>query len=203
MSKNRFGKFWNFDPWRLQFWPEPKNYQNDFEMIFRELSNAAFRFSLRWPGAEIMGGRSNAPPPPSRRWKIQRPSRARVKKPTQDKWCDIYQPRRVCISAPLLPNWSSVEGKYIFLSRNAYGCYGCRWFAMGVRFTCYGCPPASVGVLTPTVEYNSPPMTVGIYHNPLTVGMYHNSLTVGMYHSSLAVAMFYNSYCSNISWPTH
>ena len=33
-------------------------------MIFRELSNAAFRFSLRQPGAEIMGGRSNAPPPP-------------------------------------------------------------------------------------------------------------------------------------------
>ena len=34
-------------------------------MIFRELSNAAFRFSLRRPGAEIMGGgRSNAPPPP-------------------------------------------------------------------------------------------------------------------------------------------
>ena len=78
MSKNRFGKFWNFDPWRLQFWPEPKNDRNDFEMIFRELSNAAFRFSLRRPGAEIMGGRSNAPP--SRRWKIQRPSRARVNK---------------------------------------------------------------------------------------------------------------------------
>ena len=36
-------------------------------MIFRELSNAAFRFSLRRPGAEIMGGggRSNAPPPPA------------------------------------------------------------------------------------------------------------------------------------------
>ena len=49
-------------------------------MIFRELTNAAFLFSLRRPGAEIMGGgRSNAPPP-SRRWKIQRPSRARVKK---------------------------------------------------------------------------------------------------------------------------
>ena len=31
-------------------------------MIFRELSNAAFRFSLRRPGADIMGGRSNAPP---------------------------------------------------------------------------------------------------------------------------------------------
>ena len=54
-----------------------KNDRNDFEMIFRELSNVAFRFSLRRPGAEIMGGRSNAPPP-SRRWKIQRPSRARV-----------------------------------------------------------------------------------------------------------------------------
>ena len=64
MSKNRFGKFWNFDPWRLQFWPEPKNDRNDFEMIFRELSNAAFRFSLRWPGAEIMGGGVQTPPPP-------------------------------------------------------------------------------------------------------------------------------------------
>ena len=43
-----------------------KNDRNDFEMIFRELSNAAFRFSLRRPGAEIMGGgRSNAPPPPA------------------------------------------------------------------------------------------------------------------------------------------
>ena len=77
LSKNRFGKFWNFDPWRPQFWPEPKNDRNDFEMIFRELSNAAFRFSLRRPGAEIMGG-VQTPPPPSRRWKIQRPSRARV-----------------------------------------------------------------------------------------------------------------------------
>ena len=49
-------------------------------MIFRELSNAAFRFSLRRPGAEIMGGafKRPPPPPPSRRWKIQRPSRARV-----------------------------------------------------------------------------------------------------------------------------
>ena len=78
MSKNRFGKFWNFDPWRPQFWPEPKNDRNDFEMIFRELSNAAFRFSRRRPGAEIMGGAFKRPPPPSRRWKIQRPSRARV-----------------------------------------------------------------------------------------------------------------------------
>ena len=76
-SKNRFGKFWNFDPWWPQFWPEPKNDRNDFEMIFRELSNAVFRF-LRCAGAEIDGGCSNTPPP-SRWWKIQRPSSARVK----------------------------------------------------------------------------------------------------------------------------
>ena len=29
---------------------------------------------------------------------------------------------------------------------------------MCVHFTCYGCPAASMGVLTPIVEYNSPPM---------------------------------------------
>ena len=35
-------------------------------MIFRELSNAAFRFSLRRPGAEIMGGGGvQTPPPPA------------------------------------------------------------------------------------------------------------------------------------------
>ena len=55
-SKNRFGKFWNFDPWWPQFWPEPKNDRDDFEMIFRELSNAVFRFVLRCAGAEIDGG---------------------------------------------------------------------------------------------------------------------------------------------------
>ena len=33
-------------------------------MIFRELSNAAFCFSLRRPGAEIMGGVQTPPPPP-------------------------------------------------------------------------------------------------------------------------------------------
>ena len=31
-------------------------------MIFRELSNAAFRFSVRRPGAEIMGGGVQTPP---------------------------------------------------------------------------------------------------------------------------------------------
>ena len=63
-SKNRFGKFWNFDPWWPQFWPEPKNNRYDFEMIFQELSNAVFRFVLRCAGAEIDGGCSNTPPPP-------------------------------------------------------------------------------------------------------------------------------------------
>ena len=62
---NRFGKFWNFDPWWPQFWPEPKNDRNDFEMIFCELSNATFRFSLRRPEAEIMGGVQTPPPPPA------------------------------------------------------------------------------------------------------------------------------------------
>ena len=33
-------------------------------MIFRELSNAAIRFSLRRPGAEIMGAFKRPPPPP-------------------------------------------------------------------------------------------------------------------------------------------
>ena len=33
------------------------------EMIFRELSNAVFRFVLRCAGAEIYGGCSNTPPP--------------------------------------------------------------------------------------------------------------------------------------------
>ena len=65
-SKNRFGKFWIFDPWWRQFWPEPKNDRNDFEMIFRELSNAVFRFVLRCAGAEIDGGVFKHPPPAGR-----------------------------------------------------------------------------------------------------------------------------------------
>ena len=78
-SKNRFRKFWNFDPWWPQFWPDPKNDRNDFEIIFRELSNAVFRFVLRCAGAEIDGGGGGVQtPPPSRWWKIQRPIRARV-----------------------------------------------------------------------------------------------------------------------------
>ena len=44
-------------------------------MIFRELSNAFFRFVLRCAGAEIDG---NVQTPPSMGSKIQRPIRARV-----------------------------------------------------------------------------------------------------------------------------
>ena len=84
-SKNRFGKFWNFDPWWPQFWPEPKNDRDDFEMIFRELSNAVFRFVLRCAGDEIDGGVFKHPPPPIRWWKIQRPIRARVKLNSKEK----------------------------------------------------------------------------------------------------------------------
>ena len=73
-SKNRFGKFWNFDPWWPQFWPEPKNDRNDFEMIFRELSIPVFRFVLRCAGAEIDGGCSNTPPPPAGGGKYRGPA---------------------------------------------------------------------------------------------------------------------------------
>ena len=75
--------FWNFFFWiwapaGLNFDLRQKNDRNDLEMISRELSNAAFCFSLRRPGAEIMGLGVQTPPPPSRRRKIQRPSRSRV-----------------------------------------------------------------------------------------------------------------------------
>ena len=69
----------------LEFWPLetsiltwakkwPKWFRNYFSRAFER----CLCFSLRRPGAEIMGGRSNASP--SRRWKIQRPSRARAKR---------------------------------------------------------------------------------------------------------------------------
>ena len=80
-SKNRFVKFWNFDPWWPQFWPESKNNKYDFEIIFRELSNPVFRFVLRCAGAEIDGGGGCSTPLPPYRWKIQRPIRARVNPP--------------------------------------------------------------------------------------------------------------------------
>ena len=44
-------------------------------MIFRELSNAAFCFSLRRPGAEIMGGGGvqTPPPPPPPQQAVENP----------------------------------------------------------------------------------------------------------------------------------
>ena len=47
-------------------------------MIFRELSNAAFRFSLRRPGAEIMGGVQTPPPPPAGGGKSRGPAARRL-----------------------------------------------------------------------------------------------------------------------------
>ena len=38
------------------------------------------------------------------------------------------------------------------------GVAGVERFDVGVRLIWYGCCPASMGVLTPAVEYNSPPM---------------------------------------------
>ena len=67
--------FWKI----LEFWPlvtsiltwAKKNDRNDFEIIFRELSNAVFRFVLRCAGAEIDGG---VQAPPIRWWKSRGPS---------------------------------------------------------------------------------------------------------------------------------
>ena len=73
--------FWKI----LEFWPLvtsiltwakkwPKWFRNDFSRAF-ERCLSFFPTATR---SRDHGGRSNAPPPPSRRWKIQRPSRARV-----------------------------------------------------------------------------------------------------------------------------
>ena len=80
-SKNRFGKFWNFDPWRPQFWPEPKKwpkwFRNDFSRAFERRFPfcSTMRRSRNRRGG---GGVFKHPPPPSRSWKIQRPIRTRV-----------------------------------------------------------------------------------------------------------------------------
>ena len=53
----------------------PKWFRNDFSRAFERCFSF---FSTATRSRDHGGGRSNAPPP-SRRWKIQRPSRARVK----------------------------------------------------------------------------------------------------------------------------
>ena len=57
------------------------------EMIFRELSNAAFRFSLRRPGAEIMGGGGvQTPPPPAGGGKSRGPAGRGLSRVTHVLW---------------------------------------------------------------------------------------------------------------------
>ena len=52
--------FW---PWGPQFWPWRKIDWNSFVIIFDELWNVFFRFSLRPTGAETDGGVRPPPPP--------------------------------------------------------------------------------------------------------------------------------------------
>ena len=108
MSKNHFGKFWNFDPgdpiltWAKKW---PKWCRNDFSRAFER----CLSFFSTATGAEIMGGGVQTPPPPSRRWKIQRPSRARVKKVT----CEVKirsQVKCTCLQKKL-ENWKTVENR--------------------------------------------------------------------------------------------
>ena len=70
-------QIWLVDLWWPDLWPDLKNDQDSFVMIFDGLSNAAYRMSLRGPGAELEGALKS--PPPIRWWKISRPIRARVK----------------------------------------------------------------------------------------------------------------------------
>ena len=65
-SKNRFGKFWNFDPWGLETsiltWAKkwPKWFRNDFSRAFERCLSF---FSTATRSRDHGGGRSNAPPP--------------------------------------------------------------------------------------------------------------------------------------------
>ena len=61
-SKNHFGQIWPFNLWWPQFWPELKNDQSSFRIIFTELSNADFRFVLRCAVADVDGGVQTPPP---------------------------------------------------------------------------------------------------------------------------------------------
>ena len=81
--------FWKI----LEFWPLEtpiltwakkwtKWFRNDFSRAF-ERCPSFFSTATR-SRDHGGGGRSNAPPPPSRRWEIQRPSRARVKEYLSD-----------------------------------------------------------------------------------------------------------------------
>ena len=96
-SKNRCGKFWNFDPWvtSILTWAKkwPKWFRNDFSRAFER--RFPFCSTMR-RSRDRRGGVQT--PPPSRSWKIQRPSRARVKL--------VYSGGTVSV-----PNDRSVSGK--------------------------------------------------------------------------------------------
>ena len=73
--ENRFGKFWNFDP-NIDL--SQKMTEMISKWFFASFRTLPFVFLYGDQEPRSWGGRSNAPPPPSRRWKIQKPSRARV-----------------------------------------------------------------------------------------------------------------------------
>ena len=99
-SKNRFGKFWNFDPWWPQLWPEPKKWP---KLLRNDVSRA---FERRFPFCSTMrrsrdrrgGGCSNTP---SRWWKIQRPSRAGVNHAVIFFQCDAWLPSIISVYVPV------------------------------------------------------------------------------------------------------
>ena len=62
-AKNRFGKFWNFDPWGPQFWPEQKMTAMISKWFFASFRTLPFVF-LYGDQEPRSWGRSNAPPPP-------------------------------------------------------------------------------------------------------------------------------------------
>ena len=62
MVENR--EHFNFDdPWWPDLWPDLKNDLSTFLLILDELSNAAYRMSLRSSGAELDGGGVKTLPP--------------------------------------------------------------------------------------------------------------------------------------------
>ena len=71
-------KFGYILPWGPQFWLKRRIDWNSFVIIFDELSNVFFRFSLRPIGAEIDGA-AVFKPHPSRWWEIWSVSGARVR----------------------------------------------------------------------------------------------------------------------------
>ena len=71
-----FSKFWkknwllqHQNPWLPDLCPDLKIDRNLSVIIFDALSIAVYRVSLRGPGAELEGGRENAPPPPAQHGK--------------------------------------------------------------------------------------------------------------------------------------